>query len=210
MELIFFCLFGLASFVSQVAGQSLMHVLSTTSQLSTLFRYVNASSSLTDLFNSANNFTLLAPSNSAFSDLLKGQNETSISSAEIDALVRYHVLKGNFPTQAWSAVPQFATTYLDNSTYTNVTTGQVVELVLDDNNNPQIQSWNKTTTSITTKVRSAVGNRFGMVPPFSNIPNRTSLAPTASSKSFPMSSQCLSIWPIWSCPAHSTTSTPAY
>lgn len=151
MELFLFCVFTLIVHVS--GQQSLMKVLSSNLDLSTLYQHVNASANLTSFFSSLNRVTLLAPSNAAFSNLLASRSGEAPSDAELLELLQYHVLDGNFTTKSWSSTPQFVPTFLKDRKYTNVTGGQVVELVSDGQGNPQIFSWNKTVSTIITPVR---------------------------------------------------------
>ena len=177
MELLLCCILSLVTHVS--GQQSLMKVLSSNLDLTTLYHYVNASASLTDLFLSLNNVTLLAPSNAAFTGLLESRSGKALSNAELEELLRYHILDENFTTKSWSSTPQFVPTFLKDPKYTNVTGGQVVELVSDSQGNPQILSWNKTVSTIITQVRSCAPKFFGL----SNI-YRMSLSPMGRSRSF--------------------------
>jgi transforming growth factor-beta-induced protein len=154
MELFLFCVL---SWITHVLGQqSLMQVLSSNLDLVTLYHYVNASASLTNLFSSLNGVTLLAPSNAAFSNLLESRSGEALSDAELQELLQYHILDGNFTTKSWSSKPQFVPTFLKDPKYTNVTGGQVVELITDGHGNPQILSWNKTVSTILTPVTSCI------------------------------------------------------
>jgi hypothetical protein len=150
MELFLFCVLSL---MAQVSGESLMQMLSTNLELTTLYQYVNASSNLTSLFSSLDGVTFLAPSNAAFGSLLGSRNGTALSADELEELLQYHILDGNFTTKSFSTEPQFVPTFLKDPQYTNVTSGQVVELVSDGQGNPQIISWNKTLSTIITPVR---------------------------------------------------------
>jgi hypothetical protein len=154
MELFLFCVLSLITHV--LGQQSLMQVLSSNLDLVTLYHYVNASASLTNLFSSLNGVTLLAPSNAAFSNLLESRSGEALSDAELQELLQYHILDGNFTTKSWSSKPQFVPTFLKDPKYTNVTGGQVVELITDGHGNPQILSWNKTVSTILTPVTSCI------------------------------------------------------
>ena len=123
MELLFFCLFAIAS---HVQSQALLYVAQQHVELSTFNQYVNSSSTLTSLLSSANNVTLLAPSNAAFQTWLSNQSPT-FSDDQIEALLSYHVLHGVFPTVSLSTKPQFASSFLTNTSYANITSGQRVE-----------------------------------------------------------------------------------
>jgi uncharacterized surface protein with fasciclin (FAS1) repeats len=149
MELFYLCFLLL---VARASAQSLMQVLGTNLELTELYHYVNASSTLTNMLSSLDNFTFLAPSNSAISNYLESQNLTTIGDEEMEELIQYHILNGEFPARSWSAVPQFVHSELKTPMYTNVTAGQAVELVSDSQGNPQILSWNKTVSTIVTQV----------------------------------------------------------
>ena len=151
MELQLFCFL---IFVSHVQSQAVLSVLDTHVELSSFNRYVNASANLTSLLSTANNFTLLAPSNTAFDAFLSSQS-ASVSDDEIEAILTYHLLHGGFPTLSFSDQPQFVASHLTNTSYANVTGGQRLELVSGSNGSPQIVSGNKSVSSITTTVRSS-------------------------------------------------------
>ncbi|KAF7513646.1 hypothetical protein GJ744_007697 [Endocarpon pusillum] len=77
----------------------------------------------------ASNITLLAPSNAAFEEL----NATTLNdTALIQAVLQYHVLNGTYYAENVTETPSFIPTMLMNSSYTNVTGGQVVEAVRRD------------------------------------------------------------------------------
>jgi uncharacterized surface protein with fasciclin (FAS1) repeats len=151
MELKFFFLL---IFASNVFGQALLSVLQTHLELSTFNYYVNASTNLTNLLSSANNFTLLAPSNTAFEQWFSSQGNPSLSDDVIEATLFYHLLRGGFPTTSFTDGTQFVATHLTNTTYSNVTGGQRVELVTGTGGQPQFISDNKTVTGIISPVSS--------------------------------------------------------
>ncbi|KAE9382004.1 FAS1 domain-containing protein [Stipitochalara longipes BDJ] len=147
MELLCFFLFV---FISHVQSQALLSVLQQHVELSTFNHYVNSSSALTSLLSSANNITLLAPSNTAFQTWLEDQSPP-LSDDQIEALLSYHVLHGVFPTVSLAPKPQFANSFLTNTSYANVTSGQRVELLSTVDGDPQIVSGNKSISGFTTK-----------------------------------------------------------
>jgi uncharacterized surface protein with fasciclin (FAS1) repeats len=149
MELKFFFLL---IFASNTLGQAVLSVLQTHLELSTFNYYVNASSNLTNLLSTANNFTLLAPSNTAFEQWFSSQGNPSLSNDVIEATLMYHLLHGGFPTTSFSNDPQFVPSHLTNATYSNVTGGQRVELVNGPAGRPQFLSNNKTATNIQSPV----------------------------------------------------------
>jgi hypothetical protein len=131
--------------VSGILGGPVLSILESTQELSTLNFYVNASTSLTKLLSSVNNFTFLAPSNSALEKWLSRGG--SISSDVIEMTLRYHLLHGRFPTLSFTEEPQFVHSFLENKTYTNVTGGQVVE-IFSKNGQAQAVSGNKSISII--------------------------------------------------------------
>lgn len=149
MMLFLLCLLAV---VAHVAGQSALQQLEHEPELSKLFDFVNASSTLTSLLESANDFTFLAPSDAAFDRLIESRNGAELSDDDVDVLLQYHLLNGMFPTDAWSDKPQFLTTSLKDPEFTNVTGGQVVEVRSDGQGSTNIFSWNKTVSAITTPV----------------------------------------------------------
>jgi uncharacterized surface protein with fasciclin (FAS1) repeats len=75
------------------------------------------------------NITILAPSNAAFAAFL---NTTAGKAAAADpsavaALLTYHVLNGTYYASAFTSTPLFIPSLLTNTSYANVTGGQVVE-----------------------------------------------------------------------------------
>jgi hypothetical protein len=148
MAPLFFCLFV---FVSHVQSQPLLSVMEQHVELSAFIHYVNSSSTLTSLLSSANDITLLAPSNAAFQTWLSNRSP-ALSTDQIEALLSYHVLRGVFPTVSLSPKPQFASSFLTNSSYANVTSGQKVEFLPTIIGDPQIVSGNKSISDFSTKV----------------------------------------------------------
>jgi uncharacterized surface protein with fasciclin (FAS1) repeats len=148
MELLLFCLIVL---ISHVQSQALLYVVQQHVELSTFNHYVNSSSTLTSLLSSANNVTVLAPSNAAFQTWLSNQSPR-LSNDQIEALLSYHILHGVFPTVSLSTKPQFTSSFLTNTSYANVTSGQRVELLSTVNGDPQIVSGNKSISGVLTKV----------------------------------------------------------
>ncbi|KAF3051086.1 hypothetical protein E8E11_011189 [Didymella keratinophila] len=84
---------------------------------------------------SAQNVTILAPSNEAFAAI---GNETVQALASntglLTALLQYHVLNGTYLSSAITNQSAFVPTLLTNELFTNVTGGQVVEAVTTGDN----------------------------------------------------------------------------
>jgi hypothetical protein len=145
-----FCL--LAALVSHGSAITLLEVLQSTEQLSSLNSLVNASPNTTALLASSNNFTFLAPSNDAISTF-NSQNPGLLNGSVL-ANVQYGLLMGGFPALSFSDTPQFVASSLTNATYANVTGGQVVELVLGSDGSPEVVTGNKSISTTTTTVKS--------------------------------------------------------
>jgi hypothetical protein len=143
-------LWWLATLVSYGSAISLLEVLQTYPQLSSLSSLVNGSSTATALLASSNNFTFLAPSNDAIS-AFNSQNP-GVLNPSLLANVQYGLLKGGFPTLSISKTPQFIASNLSNATYANVTGGQAVELVLSSDGTPEVLTGNKTISTSTSTV----------------------------------------------------------
>lgn len=111
---------------------SLAAALNSSSELSSLSSLIPQS--ILQSLSAAQNITLLAPSNEAFGKIpAKELSALSSNSAFFNAFLQYHVLNGTYLA---SAIPQsgvFVPTLLTDKAYTNVTGGQVVEAVAQDN-----------------------------------------------------------------------------
>ncbi|CZT52150.1 uncharacterized protein RSE6_13412 [Rhynchosporium secalis] len=127
---------------------TLLQVLQTNPELSTLYGYVNASANATAFLASSNNFTFLAPSNNAISTLVKRKGNATLTGDLILASLQYGMLKGGYPTLSFSDASQYVHTNLANPGYSNVTGGQVLELTADEGGNAQVVSGNKTTSNV--------------------------------------------------------------
>lgn len=84
---------------------------------------------LTTSLTNARNITILAPSNDAFTKFLSTPTGQAASNdpGMLTALLQYHVLVGAHPSSGLNT-SLYAHSMLTNTTYTNVTNGQVVQL----------------------------------------------------------------------------------
>jgi len=133
---------------------SLITTLQSKAELSTLNSFINGSSKLQSLFSTASDYTFLAPSNDALRSWMSARS-TPPAQDEIEAILAYHLVNGSFPTVSFTNKPQFAPTYLTNSSYSNVTispAGQRVQLLLGSGGQPEIISSNQTISTVQTKV----------------------------------------------------------
>lgn len=133
--------FALLSILAFTAGslaqtKNLTSLLTSTPELSNFTSYMNRFPQLVSQLNSAQNITILAPSNDAFNHLLNGPEGPAFKSANnhtIEDILRYHVLHGVYPTSAVNSTPAFIPTMLTDPSLTNVTGGQVVEAITMNN-----------------------------------------------------------------------------
>lgn len=134
---------SILAFASAVLAQS-------NGTVPTLAQALNSSSQLTSLsgvlalpglaqlvqgLSSAQNVTILAPSNEAFASIGNATIQAlSQNEGLLTALLQYHVLNGTFLSSAITNQSAFVPTLLTNELFTNVTGGQVVEAVANDGN----------------------------------------------------------------------------
>ena len=134
---------SLLAFASAVLAQTndtvptLTEALGSSAELSSLAG-VLAIPGLAELvqgLSSAQNVTILAPSNAAFEAI---GNETVQALANntglLTALLQYHVLDGTYLSSAITNQSAFVPSMLTNQLFTNVTGGQVVEAVTTGDN----------------------------------------------------------------------------
>lgn len=112
-----------------VSAQSLTEAIAANnSTLSSLSGLLATQPDLLTALGGATNITILAPSNDAFAAFLNS-DAGGVAATQPDvvaALLSYHVLNGTYPASAFTDVAAFIPTLLTNSSYTNVTGGQVV------------------------------------------------------------------------------------
>lgn len=127
---------------------TLLGVLQSYPELSTLYSYVNGNGSTngTGLLGNANNFTFLAPSNTAIKNYL-ASNPDALTKDLVDALLQYSLLNGGYPSLSFTNNSQFVASNLNNASYANVTGGQAAELILNVNGEPTIITGNKSVST---------------------------------------------------------------
>ncbi|KAG8159393.1 hypothetical protein KVR01_011054 [Diaporthe batatas] len=124
------------SLAGAVYGQSLTDLISQNQDLSQLGTLLGQYPDLAQTLGGLSNITVLAPNNAALSALLNDSSVTAMVSADpglVPAILTYHVLNGTFRSTDIQDTPSFPKTLLTNSTYTNVTGGQVVKAETEDN-----------------------------------------------------------------------------
>jgi hypothetical protein len=129
-------LWWLLTLVSHGFAITLLEVIATYPQLTTLNTYINVTSNITSLLTNANNFTFLAASNQAITNFI-GNNPNILTNDLLQATLQYSLLKGGYPTLSFSNVSQFAPTNLVNASYANVTGGQVCDFFISE----QLERW---------------------------------------------------------------------
>lgn len=107
-------------------------VISSRPELSNFTTYLNNTPALRDGFNSARNVTVLAPSDDSFKDLIYTNIDASqppANSSLIDGILTYHLINGTYRSADITSKPKFLKTFLDNPTFENVRSSQVVKAV---------------------------------------------------------------------------------
>ena len=128
---------------------SFLSVLASRPELSQFNAYLSQFPRLTTTINTVDNATLLIPSNTAFTKWL--QNTPSLTPSDIENTLNYHIIHGTFPVASFTNTAQFVSSFLTNTSYSNVTEGLLVGLINSDGN-PQILSGLDTNSSIVTPV----------------------------------------------------------
>jgi hypothetical protein len=143
---------SLCCFFEHSSAITLLGVIQSTPQLSTLNTLLSAKSSIniTNFLSTANNFTFLALSNDAIARF-NAIGPNNLTGDLLTATLQYSLLQGEFPTTSITSLPQFVQSYLVNPTFANITSGQVVELVVSDGTAGAITG-NKTISATTSAV----------------------------------------------------------
>ncbi|PNP60786.1 hypothetical protein FNYG_14478 [Fusarium nygamai] len=122
------------------------------------------------------NVTILAPSNDAIEELL---NDTGVARfvesdpSAIAAILQYHVLNGTYYASNLTDTPAFVPTLLNNATYANVTGGQRVEVVAD-NDTVSIYSGLRQQANVTQADLNFTGGVIHVINRVLNIPKNIS------------------------------------
>ncbi|KAF5257937.1 hypothetical protein FOXYS1_11516 [Fusarium oxysporum] len=146
---------------------------STLSELNGLLR---AQPSLLRDLGRVRNVTILAPSNDAIEEFL---NDTAVARlvesdpSAIAAILQYHVLNGTYYASNLTETPAFIPTLLNNATYANVTGGQHVEVVAD-NDTVSIYSGLRQQANVTQADLNFTGGVIHVINRVLNIPKNIS------------------------------------
>jgi hypothetical protein len=137
--------------IRTLSAQTLASSLAAQPDLVLFNDYVQSLPNLLNTLTNITNYTLLAPSDTAMTRWLNDSSPPP-SQDQIEATLHYHILHGSYSLGSFSATPQFASSYLFNTTFTNLTGGAAVEL-LEDGGSPVLVSALKAQSSITKGVR---------------------------------------------------------
>ncbi|KAL8808706.1 MAG: hypothetical protein Q9200_004098 [Gallowayella weberi] len=161
---------------SSMSSKSLNELLGSTDSLSTLATAVQGVPGLAQMLGSASNVTILAPSNEAFEKFMRTPGAAALASNDtsaIQALLSYHILNGTFPSSVVTEMPTFLPTMLNNSAYSNVTGGQVVE-VLKQGDKVLFYSGLLSNASVTTADQNFTGGVVHIIDNVLTIPQKIS------------------------------------
>ncbi len=161
----------LAILASHGRATTLLQVLQTYPQLSALNALVNSSANATVLLANSDNFTFLAPSNTAITNF-NSQSPGLLNNTLLLPTIQYGLLKGVYPSLSITDTPQFIQSNLSGPAYANVTGGQVVELVQASDGTPEYISGNRSVS----KNAAAVSTKNFLYCNFVDIGIRTSSA----------------------------------
>ncbi|KAL1957847.1 hypothetical protein VTO42DRAFT_5412 [Malbranchea cinnamomea] len=113
-------------------AQSFADRISSIPELSNISFYVGQNPELRSVFDSRN-VTILAPEDSAFHDLVGmlqvNATEPLPNATGIRGILEYHIVNGTHPSTDFNSTPRFLSTHLTNPGFTNVSGGQVVQIV---------------------------------------------------------------------------------
>lgn len=163
-----------AAFAAVASAASLSDVLaSQNSTLSTLNSLLASNPDIVKTLSDASDITLLAPSNDALSKFLSNPSNaaTVVSQAGLlDALLSYHVLNGTLYASNFTNSSIFVPTWLSNSSYANVTGGQVVEASLTNGSNVTFWSALKQNSTVSQANLNFTGGTLHIIDTVLSIP----------------------------------------
>lgn len=128
----------LALMPSAIAAQNLTQLLANTTQLSSLSALLSSYPRIESSLANISNVTILVPSNAALANFTNSTSFQVLASGPsgnrtIEDLLSYHILQGEYYASNITDTPAFIHTYLNDTAYTNVTSGQIVEAIKQDN-----------------------------------------------------------------------------
>lgn len=128
----------LALMPSAIVAQNITQLLANTTQLASLNALLSSYPGVASSLANISNVTILAPSNAALANFTNSTSFQALASSPsgnrtIEDLLSYHILQGEYYAGNITDTPTFIHTYLNDTAYTNVTGGQVVEAIIEDN-----------------------------------------------------------------------------
>ena len=130
-------LLAAAALALGVSAQDMMNLtalLGSENSLSGLTNLLSMYPDLAQQVASAENVTLFAPNNAAIEALTQSGTFSSLTESDIGNILMYHIVPAVLYSSQVTSTPAFVNTDLTNSTYTNVTGGQVVGIAAVGNN----------------------------------------------------------------------------
>ena len=94
--------------------------------------YLQNTPTLRETVDAARNVTILVPWNENFQELVSTNIDPSqppANSSLIDGILTYHVINGTYRSSDITSEPKFLKTLLDNPTFENVRSGQVIKAI---------------------------------------------------------------------------------
>ena len=125
-------LFSLVAFAATASAQT-MNLTAAIAGNPNLTNLTSFASFFPSSLATAQNITVLAPSDQAFAKFLNSSAGSAVAAndtAAIQAVLTYHVLNGSYPASMFTSTPVFVPSMLSNPAYSNVTGGQRVEAVM--------------------------------------------------------------------------------
>nr|KAK5435810.1 hypothetical protein LTR18_009812 [Exophiala xenobiotica] len=113
------------------ADQDILTILNQQSGISTFISLLEQFTDLIDTLNGGS-FSVLAPNDQAIAAFANANPDVTSDRDAVLALLQYHCVNGTHPSAGFGLQPLFAPTLLTNSSYTNVTGGQVVDITSQD------------------------------------------------------------------------------
>jgi len=165
----------LAAIASVASAQSLVSLLQNTTELSSLFSLLQGYPDLVNTLSGASNVTVFAPNNAALA--AAGAALTAANSTLpnfVPNLIEYHVLKSSVYASQIGRTPVFAHTLQNNTAYSNVTNGQVVEARAATNGSVYLTSGLKNRAEVVTANVNFTGGVVHIIDSVLTIPPKIS------------------------------------
>ncbi|SPQ19690.1 f0cad1f1-462b-484e-8b2a-816282c1945b [Thermothielavioides terrestris] len=147
--------------VAKVSAESLTSILTkNNATLSTLSSLLSLVPDVVQALSTAQNITVLAPSNAAFANLMARNPKSAElmrNPAALTGVLQYHVLMGKLMSTDFSTTPKFAATML-TAPFANVTGGQRVELAKVNNTAMIYSGYKQAAAVVTADVQFDGGN----------------------------------------------------